>query len=57
MANILKWLDGKKTYLAALAMAIAAFLFGVGKITKEQYEHFITVALPAGLAFLRMSIK
>jgi len=57
MNKVLAWLAGKKTYITAGAMGIAAVLLGLGKITNDQYKHFIEVALPAGLAFLRMGIK
>lgn len=57
MLALWTWLDGKKTYITSIAMAVAALLLGLHKITQEQYNHFIIVALPAALAFLRQSIN
>jgi 4-hydroxybenzoate polyprenyltransferase len=55
--TIAKLLDGKKTYLVAAAMGLAAVLLSLGKITHEQFDWFQLVAIPAGLAALRDAIR
>ena len=57
MKDVIKFLDGKKTYLAAAALAVAGLLLGLGVIDKATFEKVYVVILPAALAFLRQAVK
>lgn len=46
-------LEGKKTYLTALVLALATFARGMGWITPEQYDLILGLAGSLGLAALR----
>lgn len=46
-------LEGKKTYLSALVLALATFARSMGWIAPEQYELILGLAGSMGLAALR----
>ena len=46
-------LEGKKTYISALVLALATLVRALGWVTQEQYELILGVAGSAGLAALR----
>jgi hypothetical protein len=49
-------LEGKKTYLSALALALAAFFRALGWINQEQYELLMGLMGSLGLAALRAGL-
>jgi acyl-CoA synthetase (NDP forming) len=49
-------LEGKKTYLTALVLGVAAFARALGWITPEQYEIILGVMGSLGLAALRAGV-
>lgn len=46
-------LTGKRTYMAALAMAFTAFAKGMGWLTEDQAKTAYDLLLAAGIWFLR----
>jgi hypothetical protein len=57
MGKLWVWLDGKKTYLTAGVMAIAALLQGLEIISQEKYTWVMTIAIPAVVAFIRQGVE
>ena len=57
MAGILSFLQGKKTYLVAIAWAVTEGLVLAGVIDPHTAEKVETWLLPLGLATLRNGIK
>ena len=59
MASIIAWLDGKKTYITAVLIAL--FNFGVAQgwwAEGTMYVELVNAILAAfGLAFLRSGVK
>lgn len=53
---MLEFLMGKKTYLAAILLFIAAGAKGMGLITPEQYEVVMGVLGALGLSTLRAGV-
>ena len=49
-------LDGKKTYITAVAAALASFALGMGWLTKEQYRVILGLLGSMGLAALRSGV-
>jgi hypothetical protein len=49
-------LDGKKTYITAVAAALASFALAMGWLTKEQYQVIIGLLGSLGLAALRSGV-
>jgi len=49
-------LEGKKTYLTALALALAAFARALGWLDQHQYELVLGLAGSLGLAALRAGV-
>ena len=49
-------LDGKKTYITAVAAALASFALGMGWLTKEQYQVILGLLGSMGLAALRSGV-
>jgi hypothetical protein len=49
-------LAGKKTYLTALILALAAFARALGWLEQEQYELILGLAGSLGLAALRAGV-
>ncbi len=49
-------LAGKKTYLSALILALAAFVRAMGWVSQEQYEIILGLASASGLAALRAGV-
>lgn len=50
-------LEGKKTYLMAVIMALLAFARGLGWLDQEQFELLLALAGSLGLAALRAGIS
>ncbi len=50
-------LEGKKTYLSALVLALATGARTLGWVTPEQYELILGLASSAGLAALRAGVS
>jgi len=57
MGNLIKLLEGKKTYLIAACLAGLVFLKNIGKIDEATFQVAQTVLLGGGLATLRSAIK
>lgn len=57
MQALWKFLDGRKTYITAFAIGVAGVLLGLKIITQEQFNHFVAIAIPAAIAFIRAAIK
>ena len=49
-------LEGKKTYISALVLALATCARGLGWVNQEQYELILGLASSLGLAALRAGI-
>ncbi len=49
-------LTGKKTYITAILLALAAFARAMGWLTPEQYESILGLASALGLAALRAGV-
>jgi len=49
-------LEGKKTYISALVLAVATLVRALDWVTQEQYELILGVAGSAGLAGLRAGV-
>ena len=49
-------LEGKKTYLSALVLALATFIRALGWVSQEQYELILGLAGSLGLAALRAGV-
>jgi len=49
-------LEGKKTYLTAIVLALASFALAVGWLSKDQYEVIIGLLGSLGLAALRAGV-
>lgn len=49
-------LDGKKTYIAAAALALASFALAMGWLDKEQYQVIVGLLGSLGLAALRSGV-
>ena len=49
-------LDGKKTYISALILALATLVRTLNWVTQEQYELILGLTGSAGLAALRAGV-
>ena len=49
-------LDGKKTYITAVVVALASFALAMGWLTKEQYQVILGLLGSLGLAALRSGV-
>jgi len=49
-------LAGKKTYISALILGLAAVVRALGWVSQEQYELILGVASSLGLAALRAGV-
>jgi hypothetical protein len=49
-------LEGKKTYITAMVVALASFAMAMGWLTKEQYELILGLLGSLGLAALRSGV-
>jgi hypothetical protein len=49
-------LDGKKTYITAVAAALASFALAMGWLTKDQYQVILGLLGSLGLAALRSGV-
>ncbi|HLD47192.1 MAG TPA: hypothetical protein VJA64_05160 [Desulfobaccales bacterium] len=49
-------LDGKKTYITALAAALASFAMAMGWLSQGQYEVILGLLGSLGLAALRAGV-
>lgn len=56
MNDILKALDGKKTYFVAVLWGLATAAFVLGWIDQNTYQIIQGILFPAGLASLRASV-
>ena len=45
----LKWFDGHRTQIAAIALAVLTLLLNLGTITQEQYSGIVGFLISAGL--------
>lgn len=54
---MIPWMQGKKSYLVAGAMAILALIFGLGLIDRETYEVLLGLLGAGGIGALRAGIK
>ena len=50
-------LDGKKTYITAVVVALASFALAMGWLSKEQYQVILGLLGSLGLAALRSGIE
>ena len=57
MLNLIKLLEGKKTYFIGAALAVLVFLKAVGKIDEGTYNQLQTLFIGGGLATLRSALK
>lgn len=55
--NILKTLEGKKTYITAVVLAVLNLLVAFGVITPDHLSQINTILGALGLGFLRVSVK
>jgi len=49
-------LEGKKTYISAAVLALAALVRALGWVSQEQYELILGLAGSLGLAALRAGV-
>jgi hypothetical protein len=49
-------MEGKKTYIAAAALALASFALALGWLTREQFDIIQGVLASLGLAALRAGV-
>jgi hypothetical protein len=49
-------LEGKKTYITAVGLALASFALAVGWLSKEQYQVIVGLLGSLGLAALRSGV-
>jgi hypothetical protein len=49
-------LEGKKTYISALILGLAAVVRALGWVTQEQYEVLLGLVSSLGLAALRSGV-
>ena len=49
-------LEGKKTYITAVVVALASFAMAMGWLTKEQYQLILGLLGSLGLAALRSGV-
>jgi hypothetical protein len=49
-------LEGKKTYISALILALVAFVRALGWVSQEQYEVILGLVSSVGLAALRAGV-
>ena len=49
-------LEGKKTYITAVVVALASFAMAMGWLTKEQYQVILGLLGSLGLAALRSGV-
>ena len=57
MGNLIKWLEGKKTYFIGACIAVLVFLKQIGKIDEATYQSLNALLSGGGLAALRSAIK
>ena len=57
MKTLLDWLDGKKTYICAMGIAVTYILYSQNIIDKTINDILIGVFGGGGLAALRFKIK
>ncbi len=50
-------LEGKKTYISALVLGLAAFVRALGWVDQEQYEVILGLVSSMGLAALRAGVS
>lgn len=50
-------LAGKKTYISALVLGLAAFVRALGWVSQEQYEIILGLVSSLGLAALRSGVS
>ena len=50
-------LEGKKTYITAVALALGSFALAVGWLTKEEYQVILGLLGSLGLAALRAGVN
>ena len=50
-------LEGKKTYITAVVVALASFAMAMGWLSKEQYQVILGLLGSLGLAALRSGIE
>jgi hypothetical protein len=50
-------LDGKKTYISALVLALATLIRALGWVDQQQYELILGLTGSAGLAALRAGVE
>ena len=50
-------LDGKKTYISAVVLALATLIRVLGWVDQEQYELILGLTGSAGLAALRAGVS
>jgi hypothetical protein len=53
----MNWLNGKKTYIAAILASLSTFALAMGWLTNEQYQVIIGLLGSLGLATLRSGIN
>ena len=56
MGDIIKALEGRKTYLISALWALATFVYSAGFIDQDTYNMIQGVLFPAGLAALRAGV-
>lgn len=56
LVSVLKWLQGKKTYITAVAIAVTGGLQAAGQITAEQSQIILSILGAAGLITLRSAV-
>ena len=49
-------LEGKKTYVTALALALGSFAMAMGWLSQEQYQVIVGLLASLGLAALRSGV-
>jgi hypothetical protein len=50
-------LEGKKTYITAVALALGSFALAMGWLTKEEYQVILGLLGSLGLAALRAGVN
>jgi len=57
MGSLIKFLEGRKSYIVAALMAVLVFLKQIGKLDEATYQMLQGLLIGGGIASLRSAIK
>jgi hypothetical protein len=57
MTNLIKLLEGRKSYIVAALMAVLVFLKQIGHLDEATYQMLQGLLIGGGIASLRSAIK